>query len=140
MATNQNKTVRLKQTPRASFERLPKTVRDESISLLKLFEKATRKKGYMWGSMVGFGEYDYTYASGRSGTWFATGFAIRKTQFTIYSIVGYKKYPLLLKKIGRHKVSGSCLHFKKLSDIDVRILSKLIVASLSDLKRKYVVR
>lgn len=140
MPAQQNKTVKLKISPRSYIASLPKEIQKDGMSLLKLFESATKKKAFMWGSMIGFGEYDYTYASGRNGTWFASGFAIRKSQFTIYSIVGYKKYGVLLKKIGRHKVSGSCLHFKKLEEIDVKILQRVIESSLSDLKKKYVVR
>ncbi len=57
------------------------TDRARRADCLALFETMRRTAGEtrMWGSsIVGFGSYDYRYPSGRTGTWFRTGFSPRK--------------------------------------------------------------
>ncbi len=47
-------------------------------ALMTLFKKLTKQPPKMWGpSIVGYGSYNYTYASGRTGEAPLTGFAIR---------------------------------------------------------------
>ena len=43
----------------------------------------------------------------------------------------------LLKKLGTHKMSGSCLHIKRLSDVDVAVLTKLVTASVKATKKRH---
>ena len=41
----------------------------------------------MWGSsLVGFGQYHYTYESGREGDFILTGFSPRKAALTVYTM------------------------------------------------------
>ncbi len=95
----------------------------------------------MWGSsIIGFGEYHYTYPSGQTGDWMATGFSPRKNALTIYIMPGYADYGALLKKLGPHKLGKSCLYIKRLSDIDTTILEKLVKRGITDLKKKYPVK
>jgi hypothetical protein len=104
------------------------TRRAECRQLLKLMKAATGKPAVMWGSsIVGFGSYHYKYASGREGDWFLTGFSPRKQAMTIYIMGGLKQFAPLLKKLGKHKVSGgSCLYIRKLTDVDLQVLARLI--------------
>ena len=54
----------------------PDARRDDAHELDALFRKVTGYRPQLWGgAMLGYGRYDYTYASGRSGTFLATGFA-----------------------------------------------------------------
>jgi len=47
------------------------TVRQDCRTLVKTMGQATHRRPTMWGkSIVGFGTYRYTYASGRSGECF----------------------------------------------------------------------
>ena len=49
--------------------------RDDCFALLDLMEEVTGAPATMWGSaIVGFGNYHYTYASGRAGDWPVVGF------------------------------------------------------------------
>ena len=58
----------------------------------------------MWGSsMVGFGSYSYTYASGRSGEWFAVGSVLRKQTLTLYLMDGFTEYDGAARRAGPHK-------------------------------------
>jgi len=87
--------------------------------------------------MVGFGAYDYTYASGHEGTWFPTGFSPRKRDFTVYIMPGFSQYSALLKQLGRMRTGKSCLYLKRLEDIDLRVLGELVGRSVKFLAEKY---
>lgn len=116
------------------------TQRKDAEKLLAVFKKVTKRQPKMWGSsIVGFGEYHYAYPSGQEGDWMATGFSMRKSGPTIYIMPGYQDYGALMKKLGPHKLGKSCLYLKRLDDIDVKVLEKLIAAGLTDLKKKYPV-
>jgi hypothetical protein len=43
----------------------------------------------------------------------------------------------LLNKRGKHALSGSCLHIKKLSDIDSKVLKTLISASFAKMRAQH---
>lgn len=105
--------------------------------LVQLFEKVTKRKCVMWGKIFGFGTYHYVIKS-READWMATGFALRKNVITIYLMSGTQPHQELLKNLGKHKLSGgSCIYIKKLEDINLKILEKLIAALLSELKKKW---
>jgi len=113
--------------------------RKDSKELLKIFKEVTGEKAVMWGtSIVGFGTYDYTYSSGQSGTWMITGFSPRKANLTVYILPGYTVFPkTLMKKLGPHKIGKSCLYMKRLDDIHIPTLKKLIRDGYKEMKKKY---
>lgn len=116
------------------------TRREDAQKLLLIFKKATGLNPAMWGtSIVGYGEYHYkSERSSQEGNWPLTGFSPRKTALTVYVMSGAKNYSALLKKLGRHKVSGgSCIYINKLSDIHVPTLSAIIKDSVREMKRRY---
>lgn len=85
----------------------------------------------MWGSsIVGFGRYHYKGKSGREGEWPITGFSPRKGDLTLYIMGGFDKFPDLMAKLGKYKTGKSCLYIKKLSDVDVKVLRKLVTNSV----------
>jgi len=111
--------------------------RDDSYKVLELMKKITKKKPKMWGpAIVGFGNYHYKYASGHEGDCFVTGFSPRKQALTLYIMAGFKKYPELMKKLGKFKTGSSCLYIKKLEDIDLKVLKELISESAKYMKEK----
>lgn len=110
----------------------------DCLTARKIMQKATGKRAKMWGdSIVGFGRYHYKYASGRDGDFLVTGFSPRKQNFTIYIMPGYTNYDHLLKKLGKHKHSKSCLYVKSLDDINLEVLTELISASVDEMKLLY---
>ena len=112
--------------------------RKDCKQLLKLMREITGKRAKKWGdSIVGFGKYHYKYKTGREGDFFVTGFSPRKQNLTIYIMPGFSKYKTLLKKIGKHKTSVSCLYIKTLTDIDEKILKQLIQRSFKDMQKLY---
>jgi hypothetical protein len=105
--------------------------REDCFAIVKLMEEATKAKAMMWGtSIVGFGTYHYRYASGQEGDFLIVGFAPRKAQITIYLTHAARDAGDLFAKLGKHKLSGSCLHIKRLSDLHMPTLKKLIQASV----------
>jgi hypothetical protein len=104
--------------------------RKDCAALVKLMTKAAGAKGAMYGpSIVGFGTQTITYAGGRTGEWPVVAFSPRKADLTLY--VSARKAPKpLLKQLGKHKVSGSCLHIKRLSDVDLDVLGRLVTDSV----------
>ncbi|MDW4498409.1 DUF1801 domain-containing protein [Sulfitobacter sp. D35] len=115
--------------------------RREASVLDALFRRATGWNPELWsGGMLGYGRYDYTYASGRSGTWFATGFAPRKARLSIYIMPGYADFGEILARLGKHAKGKSCLYLNKLEDADLDVLKELIQAGLADLGRRWPVR
>jgi hypothetical protein len=114
--------------------------RADAQTLLLVFKKATGMKPAMWGSsMVGYGSYHYkSERSTQEGDWPLTAFSPRKANLTIYLMPGFKSHAGLLKKLGKHKVSGgSCLYINKLSDVHLPTLTVLIKDSVREMKRRY---
>lgn len=114
------------------------TRRSDAKELLKIFKEVTGMKPTMWGtSIVGYGSYHYKYASGREGDWMLTGFSPRKQNMSIYIMSGFKEFPELMKKLGKHKTGVGCLYVNKLEDIDIKVLKQLIKKSVSYMKKTY---
>ncbi len=106
--------------------------------LMALFKKITRHSPRMWGpSIVGYGSYRYTYESGRAGEAPLAGFAIRGRQLVVYLMAERETQRSLLSKLGKHKMSKSCLYFKQLDDLDRPTLERLIVGSIAEVKQRY---
>lgn len=105
--------------------------------LMSLLNKLTKQQPKMWGpSIVGYGSYRYTYKSGRTGEAPLTGFAIRSRELVVYLDCEGNSKPLLTK-LGKHRMTKSCLYFKQLSDLDMSILEQLILDSIDIVKCRY---
>jgi len=111
--------------------------RKDSLAILKLMKQVTKKTPKMWGgSIIGFGDYHYKYASGREGDWFAAGFSPRKQNLALYLTGGLDQHKALLKKLGKHTTGKGCLYIKKLDDVNVNILKELIAQAAQELEQK----
>lgn len=112
----------------------------EAAALDGFFREVTGwKPRFYKGGMLGYGSYDYTYASGRSGSFFATGFAPRKAKLSIYIMPGYADFGEILSRLGKHKIGKSCLYLNKLEDADMAVLGELVRAGLKDLGTRWPV-
>jgi hypothetical protein len=105
--------------------------REDCLTLVELMRQATNADPRMWGdSIVGFGTYQYKYASGREGDWMQVGFSPRKQNLTLYIMAGFSRYEELLKTLGKHSTGKSCLYIKRLDDIDMPTLRTLVQESV----------
>lgn len=50
-------------------------------------------------------------------------------------MVGFERYADLLKKLGKHKNSKSCLYINRLEDINLSVLKELITKSVKKLSK-----
>ena len=101
--------------------------RRDAETLLALMERATGEPARMWGSsIVGFGAYHYTYASGREGDAAAAGFSPRKAASTVYLADGIGPHSQLLAKLGPHTTGVGCLYLKDLEQIDLGVLERVV--------------
>ena len=107
-------------------------------ALIALLQRVTGQAPRMWGpSIVGFGSYRYPLASGKTGESCATGFAVRGKELVVYLVAESPDQASLLAKLGKHKFGKACLYFKRLADLDQRVLEQLVRGSLAELKRRY---
>lgn len=106
----------------------PKQKQEDCMTLLKLFKEITEEKPILWGtSIVGFGKYHYkSERSSQEGDWFHVGFSPRKQNISLYILGWQMEEPKLLTKLGKFKKGGGCLYINRLSDVDMKILEKLI--------------
>ena len=104
--------------------------REDSAALLELMTEVSGEKPSLWGnSIIGFGRYDYKYATGRTGEWFRIGFSPRARNLSLYLMgIAYdEKTPAaMLARLGRHKRGKSCLYLNRLSDADPEALRDLL--------------
>ena len=100
-------------------------------------KEVTGEEAVMWGkSLVGFGSYDYKYASGKAGSWFLTGFSPRKQSMTLYIMPGFDQYDDLMSDLGKFKTGKSCLYVNKLEDVDMDVLRQLVQLSADHMRSK----
>jgi hypothetical protein len=112
--------------------------RADCKELMALLKRVTKQRPKMWGpSIVGYGSYQYTYGSGRTGEAPLTGFAIRGRELVVYLVAEGDKQKSLLSKVGKHKRGKSCLYFKQLADLDKLVLERLVAGSVAEMKRRY---
>lgn len=98
-------------------------------------EKWSNYKARMWGpSIIGFGNYKYSYASGHSGEAPILAFSPRNNALTLYVYTDTEKSNQLLPSLGKFKMTKACIYIKKLSDIDLQVLQELCIESLTNQK------
>lgn len=112
--------------------------RADAKKVAAMMRRATGKRAKMWGaSIVGYGSYHYKYASGREGDFMVTGFSPRKQALTVYIMPGFSSFKKLMEKLGKYQTGKSCLYIKCLSDIDEKVLEKLIAESVRHMREHY---
>ncbi|RKR11747.1 uncharacterized protein DUF1801 [Flavobacterium sp. 90] len=114
------------------------TKRKDSFELIKIMQEVTGFEPKMWGpSIIGFGSYHYKYDSGHEGDAPLAAFSPRKAAISLYVYSPSDEKEELLSKLGKHKASKGCLYVKKIADIDVEILKKMILLSIENTKKLY---
>lgn len=112
--------------------------RTDAEVLMAMLGKLTGAPATMWGpSIVGFGKYAYTYDSGRSGEAPLAGFAIRGRELVVYLSCEGAPQQALLARLGKHRMTVSCLYFKRLDDLDRAVLEQLVAGSIAETRARY---
>ncbi|SHH08319.1 DUF1801 domain-containing protein [Flavobacterium defluvii] len=112
--------------------------RNDAFELIRIMKSITGFEPKMWGpSIIGFGSYHYKYATGHEGDAPLAAFSPRKAATTIYFYLPEEKRDELFVNLGKYKVSKACIYIKKLADIDIEILKKIILLSIEYTQNLY---
>lgn len=113
--------------------------RIDSVELMKFMQKVTGYPPKMWGpSMIGFGSYHYkSDRSKQEGDWPLVAFSPRKAAISLYVYSGAPEHDYLLKDLGLYSMGKACIYIKRLSDINLDALTRLIYATIEFLEDKY---
>ena len=107
-------------------------------ALMAMCKRVTKQQPHMWGpTIVGYGKYSYRYDSGRSGEACRTGFAVRGKELVVYLMAEDPEQVELLARLGRHRMGKSCLYFRRMADLDVKVLEALIAGSVAGVSRRH---
>lgn len=86
---------------------------------------------------IGYGIQTLKYANGSTKEFFQIGLSANKTGISVY-IIGIKDKSLLAKsfgkKLGKASVTGYCIKFKTLKDINKEVLEAAIKAGIENSK------
>jgi uncharacterized protein DUF1801 len=131
------KTKPTNQTVKDFISKLPDAeTRADCNEIAKMMEEATKTKGVMWGANIaGYGTRTIKYAGGREADWPLIAFSPRKQNLTLYIAAGDEKNADFLAKLGKHSLGKGCLYIKRLSDVNIPTLKKLINASAKRTKQ-----
>lgn len=91
-------------------------------------------KPHILAGMIGYGTFHYKSASGREGDWSYIALASQKNYISVYVCASdgdqyvAEKYKNELPKAN---IGKSCIRFKKIEDIDLVVLKKVILEGVS---------
>lgn len=116
-----------------------KDMRAPDAAIRKIVPSLERKA---WGPMrtmiLGYGTYHYKYASGREGDWFIAGIASTKAGISLY-VCGCDENGYLAEankdRLGKVSASKSCIRFKILADLDLKVARSLVKKSAALAKK-----
>lgn len=112
----------------------PAKRRADGLQLAEIFSAVTGVDPVMWGpSIVGYGSYLYVSPVNprTRGAWPKTGFSPRKAQLSIYGLKDLPDGATLLPALGTYTEGAGCVYVKKLEDIDLDVLGRLIAIAWS---------
>jgi hypothetical protein len=108
--------------------------RAEADELLALLGEISGEQPVVWaGRVIGFGEFEYRYKSGRRGRAPRLAFAPGPAKHTIYFPSDFsERWPDLMARLGKHRASKVCLYLTRLTGVDRGALRMLLERSLAE--------
>ncbi len=128
--------------PEEVLARLPEARREDAEVLLDLMRRVTGEGPVVWASKVlGFGQFDYRYDSGRTGTAPLAAFAPTPRQHTLYLSSDFTdQHPELVARLGTFTHGRACLYVKRLADVDLDVLEQLVELGVQEAREADVSR
>jgi hypothetical protein len=112
------------------FAQIEEPRRSDVKALHDMIVKAVPKlKPSIQVGMIGYGTYHFKYASGREGDWPIIALASQKSYISVYVCASERGEYVAEKhkqEMPKASVGKSCIRFKRLSDIDLKTLEKVI--------------
>ncbi len=110
----------------------------DARTIMDIMQSVSNEEPILYGiGTIGYGVYKYEYTSGRKGEAHTLGFYPRKGKITVYLMDGTARYSDLLEKLGKHTITGYCIYFKQLGDIDIKVLKEIIKQSYDNITTLY---
>lgn len=120
------------KTPDEYIAKIEEPRKGQIIQLHQLItETVPQLKPYIISGMIGYGSYHYKYASGREGDWCIIALASQKNYISVYvcAVDGDEYIAEKYKsKLPKASIGKSCIRFKKIEDVDLKILTEIIKA------------
>jgi len=106
---------------------------DKMISKIFKGERRVMWEGTFWGgssqTIIGYGVWKYTRSDKKEVNWYVIGLSRQKNYFTLNVNAYDGKEQLIPKfegKLGKVKASKASLNFKKLEDLNLKEIKKLL--------------
>ncbi len=113
------------------MDQLPEERKAAIQWLIEEMKQITQREPKLWGSIIGFGKLYYKYKSGNDGYMPILGLSSRKQAITLYLTFEIEQYEEL-NTLGKCTYGKGCLYIKKLSDVDLNVLRKLMQKTYVD--------
>ena len=125
------------KTPKEYIEMIAEPRKSEILKLFNFIQKILpNEKPFILVGMIGFVPFHYKSKSGREGDWSVIALASQKNYISLYvcavdpDSMGTGKNQYVAEKyknlLPRANIGRSCIRFKKMDDIDMKILEKVI--------------
>ena len=109
----------------------------DSNTLIGMMRRISGLNPTLWNvGTIGFGTYQYKYDTGREGVGHTIGFYPRKGKLTIYLMDGTARHAESLARLGKHTTTGYCVYIKRLDDVDLTVLERIIADSYAFIEAK----
>lgn len=138
---------RTRKSPDKYIASLPDGQREDMRALDQKISSALKGasrvlwEGVFWGgseqSIIGYGDMRYQRSSKDSVDWFMVGLAAQKNYISVYINATEDKQYVAKKygdKLGKVKVGSSSISFKRLADVELKELMKLVEIANRHLK------
>ncbi len=100
-------------------------------AVIRLMKGITQADPVLWGaSVIGFGTYTTTTASGRTNGTYLLGVSPRKKDLSVFITPGLSGCADLLTKLGPHKLGKTCVYVNALADVDAKVLKALLTRAV----------
>lgn len=118
------------KTPEEYIEKLSEPRKTEVKKLHDFIRKTLPGlTPYMESGMIGYGKFHYKSPSGREGDWALIGLASQKNYISVYACAADGKEYVADKyrsELPKADIGKSCIRIKKVEDIDLNVLAKLL--------------
>ena len=96
---------------------------------LWFFDGKNNKNKTVTNPTIGYGVHTVKYANGKTNEWFKVGISANTTGISVYILgIEDKKYLAQTygQRLGKASISGYCIKFKTLKDINIEVLIEAI--------------
>jgi len=118
------------KTVREYIDSVPEERKEIIVFLHKFIQEVVPKlKPYLTSSMLGYGSFQYTSYKKELGRWPVVALANQKQYVSLYVCAianGQYIAEKYKKELGRVKVGKSCISFRKLEDLNLPTLKKVL--------------